>query len=83
MIDEIARKHRANFEKDEDLQELSCSSGNDCASYKARLCAIGTQLVTFVPLTETSISCAEVLQRVVNNQLFAGEGLDGSFPAGC
>jgi hypothetical protein len=82
VIDEASKRHRANYKKDEELQELRCSS-QECASYKARLCAISTQLVTFVPLSEATISCSEVLQRVESNLLFSGEGLDGSFPAGC
>lgn len=82
VIDQVTRRHRASYDKAEDFRELVCSAG-DCPSYEGRLCEIGQQRVTFVPLAEPGSSCAEVLQRVERNELFSGEGLDGSFPAGC
>ncbi|MET0284007.1 MAG: hypothetical protein ABW352_06040 [Polyangiales bacterium] len=82
VIDEVGHRHHASFEKDEDFVELVCSPG-DCPKYTGRFCPITQQPASFVPLENANVSCREVLRRVESNLLFSGEGLDGSFPAGC
>jgi hypothetical protein len=80
-IDPVARRHRASFDKKEDILELVCAG--KCPVYLARWCALPLQPVSFEPLQGASSSCADVLRRVENNELFSGEKLDGSFPTGC